>query len=156
MPIAVFNATTSNANQSTAAAYVPPPNACLTPTEYPAWIAAWTYGLLVPISTVGTIGNLNVIVAYVKTPALHIRQNVYILALALADLVICAFVLPLYVVMFWSGCWPFGLSLCRAWTIANTTSFHVGLHVIVLVGADRLVPNAPKAYAYVFFLIEHV
>ncbi|XP_054749669.1 G-protein coupled receptor moody-like [Lytechinus pictus] len=68
--------------------------------------------LLGLICVVGTLGNLLVVVAVFTSPALQVRQNVFIFLLAITDLVTAAILTPCFMLCLVNGGWPYGENAC--------------------------------------------
>lgn len=81
--------------------------------------------------------NIFVISAFVNDNRLRIPRNFYICNLALCDLVIGVFVVPIYSVTIVTGDWELGHAVCIVWTIANHVILFVSHLSIMLIAYDR-------------------
>ncbi|XP_041475392.1 G-protein coupled receptor moody-like [Lytechinus variegatus] len=68
--------------------------------------------LLGLVCVIGTIGNLLVVVAVITTPSLQVRQNVFILVLAITDLINTGISTPFFMICLVHGGWPYKEEAC--------------------------------------------
>lgn len=90
------------------------------------------------------IGNILVMVAFLNDRQLRITRNYYIFNLAVADLVIGVFVIPIYSSTIWMNDWVLTRQFCVVWIIINQTAVLNSHAAILLITYDRyrLVQNA--------------
>ncbi|XP_033102239.1 melatonin receptor type 1B-like [Anneissia japonica] len=69
---------------------------------------------LIIISIVGLFGNLLTIIAILRTNKLRITANYFLVNLAIADVVICTFVCPFYLLALFHRKWPLADRFCAA------------------------------------------
>ena len=60
----------------------------------------------------GTVGNLLVVAAVSTTPALQVRQNVFIVVLAITDLIATSLLTPFFMACLVNGGWPLSDAFC--------------------------------------------
>ena len=68
--------------------------------------------LLGLVCVIGTIGNLLVVAAVIATRSLQVRQNVFIVSLAITDLITSAILTPFFMLCLVRGGWPFKEITC--------------------------------------------
>ncbi len=84
-------------------------------------------------------GNLLVILAFLSESQLKITRNYYIFNLALSDLLLGVFIIPVYSHTIWAGDWKLGKVSCLLWLIADgsvVTNSHI---CILLITYDRYI-----------------
>lgn len=82
------------------------------------------------------LGNLLVIVAVLTQPSLRTPSNMYILSLAIADLAVGVFILPLNITDMIEG-WIFGKLLCGTWLTLDVTLCSTSILHISAIAVDR-------------------
>uniref|UniRef100_A0A674KDG2 Histamine H3 receptor n=1 Tax=Terrapene triunguis TaxID=2587831 RepID=A0A674KDG2_9SAUR len=101
-------------------------------------------GLLV-LATV--LGNALVILAFVVDRSLRTQGNFFFLNLALADLLVGGFCIPLYIPYVLTGEWKFGKGLCKLWLVVDYLVCTASVFNIVLISFDRFI-SVTKAVSY--------
>ena len=100
-----------------------------------------TIAVLVPtiaITVLVIVGNLLVIVAVLKERHLRTTQNIYFVSLALVDLMVATFVLPLNIVDQYHGWqWPFGVTLCKIYVTADISLCSMSIFHLCAIAEDR-------------------
>lgn len=98
------------------------------------------YGTVGGIITILTIfGNTLTVLSYIRDAKLHSVYNTYIFNLAIADLILGAIVLPVYLVyMLWPGSLWLGYYLCKAFYIIDFTVCVEGVFMMIIISYDRL------------------
>ncbi len=93
------------------------------------------------ISTVGTVGNTMVIIAVLLSRKLQTPPNVFVVSLAVADLVTCFFIICKTVALFSEDGWPFpkGEWLCAATAFTVTICIGVSLLNLAAISVNRYV-----------------
>jgi len=88
---------------------------------------------------IGTFGNLLVITAVARQPALRSRRNAFIINLAISDLLLCLMTMPLTLVELINGHWPLGDSewSCKASGGFQAVSVFVSTISITVIALDR-------------------
>lgn len=71
--------------------------------------------LLFSLATLTIFGNLLVLYAIRTEKRLRTVSNLFILSLALADLIVGLFVMPLSAIHIIVGHWPFSIVICQMW-----------------------------------------
>ncbi len=111
----------------------------------------------------GLIGNLLVCVAITKTPKLRKVVNYYLLSLAVSDLLVCAFVMPLAIYQEITGEWRMSTVTCRVWVLFDVLLCTSSIWNLCLVSIDRFLAitkpikytkyRTPRNAAIAIFLI---
>ena len=91
------------------------------------------------VISIGTLGNLLIITAFVRQPALRSRRNASIINLAVSDLLLCLVTMPLTLVEVINGHWPLGDSewSCKAAGGFQAVSVFVSTISITVIALDR-------------------
>ena len=97
--------------------------------------------IMIPTITITVLilfGNLLVVIAVLKERHLRTTQNIYFVSLALVDLMVAAFVLPLNIVNQYHGWqWPFGTALCKIYVTADITLCSMSIFHLCAIAEDR-------------------
>uniref|UniRef100_A0A8C4KH40 Histamine H3 receptor n=3 Tax=Dromaius novaehollandiae TaxID=8790 RepID=A0A8C4KH40_DRONO len=101
-------------------------------------------GLLV-LATV--LGNALVILAFVVDRSLRTQGNFFFLNLAIADLLVGGFCIPLYIPYVLTGEWRLGRGLCKLWLVVDYLVCTASVFNIVLISFDRFI-SVTKAMNY--------
>ncbi|CAF0925432.1 unnamed protein product [Adineta steineri] len=97
----------------------------------------WPALFLLFFSIIGILGNLLVCLAIVTERRLQNRTNWFLFSLALADMLISGFVIPLAVVKEFTGYWILGPVLCDFWIFLDVCSSTSSIMHIVVISLDR-------------------
>ncbi|CAF1010639.1 unnamed protein product [Adineta ricciae] len=127
----------------------------LLPTVY-----QWSALFLLFFSIIGILGNLLVCLAIGTERRLHNPTNWYIFSLALADMLISGFVIPLATVKEFTGYWKLGRVVCDLWIFLDVCSCTSSIMHIVVISIDRYlaiedplkVRSRQKKYQICFFI----
>ncbi|XP_067274836.1 trace amine-associated receptor 8a-like isoform X1 [Pseudorasbora parva] len=93
-------------------------------------------------------GNLLVIISVSHFKQLHTPANILILSLAVSDLLVGVFVMPLYLSWLIESCWTSGPVMCSALKIVNFQATSVSVHTVALIAVDRfLALHSPFFYS---------
>ncbi|KAH8406955.1 hypothetical protein KR222_001261 [Zaprionus bogoriensis] len=101
------------------------------------------YHLLVAMYTVlivfGAIGNIMVVIAVVRKPIMRTARNLFILNLAISDLLLCLVTMPLTLMEILSKFWPYGSCaiLCKMIPMLQALSIFVSTISITAIAFDR-------------------
>ncbi|XP_071483160.1 histamine H1 receptor-like [Diadema antillarum] len=111
----------------------------LTPseTERPLELVIPIAAAMSCVSLVTTIGNALVILAVRTERRLQTVSNYFILSLAVADLLIGLFVMPLSIIYFVEGKWLLGLALCQSWLTIDYVSCTASIFNLCILSLDR-------------------
>nr|CAI5851811.1 unnamed protein product [Callosobruchus analis] len=88
---------------------------------------------------VGALGNTLVIVAVIRKPAMRTPRNMFIVNLAVADLLLCTVTMPLTLMEILTKYFPLGnnLFICKLIGILQATSTYVSTISITAIALDR-------------------
>ncbi|XP_076445855.1 histamine H3 receptor-like [Babylonia areolata] len=95
------------------------------------------YSTVAIVTAVG--GNVLILLSYGRDGQLRDVHNLYLLHLAVCDLLIGAVSMPLYLiytVLYWR--WPMGVVMCKLFLVEDYTLCCMSTLIIILVAADRL------------------
>ncbi|POI24113.1 hypothetical protein CIB84_012138 [Bambusicola thoracicus] len=101
-----------------------------------AALLAALMGLLV-LATV--LGNALVILAFVVDRRLRTQGDFFFLNLAVADLLVGGFCIPLYIPYVLTGEWRLGRGLCKLWLVVDYLVCTASVFNIVLISFDRFI-----------------
>ena len=80
--------------------------------KYKARVGPWTFGLLITLYALmilfGASGNLIVILAVIRNRAMRTARNIFIVNLAISDLMLCIITMPLTLVEILYQTWQVG------------------------------------------------
>ncbi|XP_067239358.1 trace amine-associated receptor 13c-like [Chanodichthys erythropterus] len=96
-------------------------------------------------------GNLLVIISVSHFKQLHTPANILILSLAVSDLLVGVFVMPLYLSGLIESCWISGPVMCSFLKFADFQATSVSVHTVTLIAVDRFL-----ALSYPFFYSEKI
>ncbi|XP_022671227.1 neuropeptide F receptor-like isoform X2 [Varroa jacobsoni] len=102
--------------------------------EIPLIILLTFYSVLI---MTGAIGNGLVCVAVARKPAMRTARNVYIINLAISDLILCLFTMPFTLVELILRYWPLGTITCKLVGGLEATSIFVSTISITAIAIDR-------------------
>lgn len=128
-------------NPSTPSGYVLPE------PPYPPWGIA-LLSLIAGITSFSTVlGNILVVVAFILEKHLRQPSNYLIASLAITDILIGLFSMPLYTVYLLMKYWPLGQLLCDLWLSLDYTVCLVSQYTVFLITLDRFCSvKAPAKY----------
>ena len=91
------------------------------------------------VITFGSLGNLLVMAAFARRPALRSRRNAFIINLAVSDLLLCLVTMPLTLIELLNDHWPIGDSVlsCKAAGGLQAVSVFVSTITITVIALDR-------------------
>lgn len=122
----IFNDTDGNKTLSEA---VQPP--------FPLW-ATVIFGVLAGLVSLMTIlGNLMVVISFFLERAIRQPTNYFIASLAVSDLLIGTFSMPLFTAYVLLGYWPFGPWICDLWLSLDWTVCLASQYTVFSITADR-------------------
>ncbi|XP_052442645.1 trace amine-associated receptor 13c-like [Carassius gibelio] len=100
------------------------------------------------VSLLTVCGNLLVIISVSHFKQLHTPANILILSLAVSDLLVGVFVMPLHLSWLIESCWTSGPVMCSALKIVNFQATSVSVHTVALIAVDRfLALSSPFLYS---------
>ena len=110
------------------------------------------YSLIIGYSLLilfGTFGNILVVAAVIKNPAIKNVRNAFIINLAVSDLLLCLITMPLTLAEVLAQYWPFGNSwlVCKLFGTLQAISIFVSSITITAIALDRY-----QVRNYMFFL----
>lgn len=87
---------------------------------------------------IGTIiGNIMVVISVFTYKPLRIVQNFFIVSLAVADLTVAIFVLPINLIYYLSGRWIFGIVICKIWLTCDVLCCTASILHLCAIALDR-------------------
>lgn len=124
-------------NPSAFPSEIEPPDFCVPPTS---WTTTEIVLTLIPTSFIMIfiiLGNFLVIWAILTQKSLRTPSNIYILSLALTDILVGIFILPFNVYDMLNNGWELGNILCRTWLTADVTLCSSSILHISAIAVDR-------------------
>ncbi|KAM7177228.1 histamine H4 receptor [Macrochelys suwanniensis] len=103
--------------------------------------------LMVLLALITVLGNGLVILAFLVNKNLRHRSNYFFLNLAISDILVGAFCIPLYIPYILTGKWIFGRILCKLWLVVDYLMCTASAFSIVLISYDRFL-SVTKAVTY--------
>ncbi|GFY74453.1 neuropeptide F receptor [Trichonephila inaurata madagascariensis] len=85
----------------------------------------------------GAAGNGLVCIAVARKPAMRTARNVFIINLAISDLILCLFTMPFSLVEIMMKFWPLGVLPCKLVSGLQATSIFVSTISITAIALDR-------------------
>ncbi|XP_054089903.1 neuropeptide F receptor isoform X3 [Zeugodacus cucurbitae] len=87
----------------------------------------------------GTVGNIFVVIAVVRKPIMRTARNLFILNLAISDLLLCVITMPITLLEILSKYWPFGMFevICKSVAMLQAVSIFVSTISITAIAFDR-------------------
>ncbi|VDI68841.1 histamine receptor H3 [Mytilus galloprovincialis] len=96
--------------------------------------------VIVPVIVITLIGNILTIISFIRDRKLHESINIYILNLAIADLLIGIISMPIYLAYTLDdSVWIFGYQFCKAYLLLDLIFTSVSLEVMILISFDRYI-----------------
>ncbi|EDV90724.1 GH14016 [Drosophila grimshawi] len=101
------------------------------------------YHLLIAMYSIlivfGAMGNIMVVIAVLRKPLMRTARNLFILNLAISDLLLCLVTMPLTLMEILSKFWPYGscASLCKMIATLQALSIFVSTISITAIAFDR-------------------
>uniref|UniRef100_A0A8C1TLR3 Trace amine-associated receptor 13c-like n=1 Tax=Cyprinus carpio TaxID=7962 RepID=A0A8C1TLR3_CYPCA len=106
------------------------------------------YAAAAAVSLLTVFGNLLVIISVSHFKQLHTPANILILSLAVSDLLVGVFVMPLHLSWVIESCWISGPVMCSVLKIVNCQATSVSVHTVALIAVDRfLALSSPFLYS---------
>ncbi|KAJ7311816.1 hypothetical protein JRQ81_006126 [Phrynocephalus forsythii] len=115
--------------------------------EFSAPVSVLLAVLMALLVLVTVSGNALVIVAFVVDKSLRTQGHFFFLNLAIADLLVGGFCIPLYIPYVLTGEWKLGRGLCKVWLVADYLVCSASVFNIVLISFDRFI-SVTKAVSY--------
>ncbi|XP_036234283.2 neuropeptide F receptor isoform X1 [Bactrocera oleae] len=102
----------------------------------------WHYALIsiyLGMIIFGTVGNIFVAIAVVRKPIMRTARNLFILNLAISDLLLCVITMPITLLEILSKYWPFGMLevICKLVAMLQAVSIFVSTISITAIAFDR-------------------
>nr|XP_002194773.3 histamine H3 receptor-like [Taeniopygia guttata] len=114
-------------------------SACAAGGPFPAGTAALLAALMGLLVLATVLGNALVILAFVADRSLRTPGNFFFLNLAVADLLVGGFCIPLYIPYVLTGEWRLGKGLCKLWLVVDYLVCTASVFNIVLISFDRFI-----------------
>lgn len=104
-----------------------------------SWFSSFLICCAAVISQILTIGgNILVLLSFKVERRLRKPSNYFLFSLALADLIIGLFSMPVYSLYLLLGAWPFGLFVCDLWISIDYACSEVSVLNLIMISIDRL------------------
>ena len=103
---------------------------------------------LVVLNILSLLGNVLVCLSVYRNPSLRISTNLYIIALAVSDLLSAVFVMPLGEIVLFSGKWPFGEIVCQLHAFISLFVIYVSPATMSLTAVNRYVRICRSSISY--------
>lgn len=110
------------------------------PPYYPIHERPETYivpAVFVFIFVVGAVGNGTLVFLFARYPNMRNVPNMYILSLALGDLLVVVFAVPFVSIIYITETWPYGEPICRLSEFMRDVSVGVTVFTLTALSADR-------------------
>ncbi|NXF99717.1 HRH3 protein, partial [Sakesphorus luctuosus] len=114
-------------------------SACAAGGPFAAGTAALLAALMGLLVLATVLGNALVILAFVVDRSLRTHGNFFFLNLAVADLLVGGFCIPLYIPYVLTGEWRLGRGLCKLWLVVDYLVCTASVFNIVLISFDRFI-----------------
>uniref|UniRef100_A0A8D2H136 Histamine H3 receptor n=1 Tax=Urocitellus parryii TaxID=9999 RepID=A0A8D2H136_UROPR len=115
--------------------------------HFSAPVTALLAALMALLALATVLGNALVVVAFAVDRSLRSRSNFFFLNLAVADLLVGGFCIPLYIPYILTGEWKFGKGLCKLWLVTDYLVCTASVFNIVLISYDRFI-SVTRAVTY--------
>uniref|UniRef100_A0A8D2DHS1 Histamine H3 receptor n=1 Tax=Sciurus vulgaris TaxID=55149 RepID=A0A8D2DHS1_SCIVU len=116
-------------------------------SHFSAPMTALLAALMALLALATVLGNALVVVAFAVDRSLRSRGNFFFLNLAVADLLVGGFCIPLYIPYILTGEWKFGKGLCKLWLVTDYLVCTASVFNIVLISYDRFI-SVTRAVTY--------
>ncbi|XP_047385103.1 histamine H3 receptor-like [Sciurus carolinensis] len=116
-------------------------------SHFSAPVTALLAALMALLALATVLGNALVVVAFAVDRSLRSRGNFFFLNLAVADLLVGGFCIPLYIPYILTGEWKFGKGLCKLWLVTDYLVCTASVFNIVLISYDRFI-SVTRAVTY--------
>ncbi|KAL8559135.1 hypothetical protein ACOMHN_046183 [Nucella lapillus] len=98
----------------------------------------FSVGMAVTVTAVASVvGNLLVLCSFVRFRSLRTSSNMYVVSLALADILMGILSLPLFAAASFVGYWPFGYYGCQFYGLMTGTTGLVTINTLAAISYDR-------------------
>ena len=95
--------------------------------------------IIIPMILLAVVGNALTISCFIRDKGLHKTCNVYILNLAVSDLLIGAVIMPIYLTYtFSNNVWHFGYHFCKVYLLLDMVTCGVTVILMISISYDRL------------------
>uniref|UniRef100_A0A915IMF9 G-protein coupled receptors family 1 profile domain-containing protein n=1 Tax=Romanomermis culicivorax TaxID=13658 RepID=A0A915IMF9_ROMCU len=105
--------------------------------KHPGFIRPLVIVLYTIVACFGAAGNTLVIAAIVRNPQMRILRNFFIVNLALSDLTLCTFTVPMTAFLTVNRFWIFGEVTCKLTSFGTAVNLFVSSMSITAIGFDR-------------------
>ncbi|XP_025070038.1 histamine H3 receptor-like [Alligator sinensis] len=102
--------------------------------------------LMALLALITVLGNALVILAFVVDKNLRYRSNYFFLNLAISDVAVGAFSIPVYIPYILTGTWHLGKVFCKLWLIVDSLMCSASSFNIVLISYDRFLSVSNAVY----------
>ncbi|XP_046746335.1 alpha-1D adrenergic receptor [Diprion similis] len=118
------------------------PVTCTRRLQRPSWSVKgkrldWTFLFVAVFIVAGGLGNILVCLAIALDRRLHNVTNYFLLSLAVADLLVSLFVMPLGAIPGFLGYWPFGISWCNVYVTCDVLACSASIMHMCFISLGR-------------------
>lgn len=99
----------------------------------------WPILSISPFSVFGILGNLLVCFTIMRDQKLQTKTNYYLFSLAIADLAVCAIVIPLSVIQDFLDVWIFSSVICTMWIFSDILLCTCSIYHLTFVSILRFI-----------------
>ena len=103
---------------------------------------------LLVLNILSLLGNVLVCLSVYRNPSLRTSTNIYIISLAVSDLLSAVFVMPFGEVVLFSGKWPFGDTICQLHAFISLFVIYVSPATMSLTAVNRYVRICRSSISY--------
>ena len=109
---------------------------------------------IIVLNTLSLVGNVLVCISVYRNPRLRTTTNLYIIALAISDLLSAIFVMPLAAGVLISSRWPFGGTVCQIHAFLSLFVVYVSPVTMALTAVNRYVRMCKSNQQYKRFFSQ--
>ena len=105
--------------------------------EYSDLVQILSLVIGIPAVLFGSIGNLLTILAVIKSPKLRTNSNVFVVSLAVADLICCCVTIPTLITVYVNSAWVLGNPYCRFFSVFYLETLGAILFLLAATACSR-------------------
>ena len=93
--------------------------------------------IMIVVCIITIIGNALVMISFIMDKQLRTLSNYFLLSLAISDVMIATFSMPLFIAYLFIGEWTLGPTLCDIWLAQDYTCSNASCMNLLMIGFDR-------------------